>query len=529
MSDQPDGHLRYAVVIPTLGRPSLDRVLRSLDAQTGWAAPAEVIVVDDRAHGPATKPLQPVWDAQPDQRFLVLRSYGRGPAAARNVGWRTATADWIAFLDDDVELLPDWAVALAEDLQACGPDVAGTQGRIHVPLPRDRRPTDWERGTAGLQDASWATADMAYRRSVLAEAGGFDERFPRAYREDADLAIRVQRAGWRLVRGQRVTEHPVRPAHDWVSLRVQRGNADDVLMRALHGPRWRTLGGVPSGRLPWHVATVAAGVAAAGAAATQRPRPGLLAASVWGALTAEFIVRRLRPGPRPGEQMWWPETRRMVLTSIAIPLAAVVHRVRAHWRWRGSVEAWPLPPKAVLFDRDGTLVHDVPYNGNPAAVRLVPGAQAAVRAVRDAGLRTGVISNQSGIARGLITHADAEAVNQEIDQQLGGVDTWQICPHGDDDRCACRKPAPLMIQRAAAELGVMPQECVVIGDIGTDVAAAQAAGARCVLVPTRQTRSDEIADAPLIAADLASAVQIALKPPAEHRQHSQPAIARTWR
>ena len=70
--------------------------------------------------------------------------------------------------------------------------MAATQGRFEVPLPGDRRPTDWERSTGGPGAARWATADMAYRREALAAVGGFDERFPRAYREDADLALRVR-------------------------------------------------------------------------------------------------------------------------------------------------------------------------------------------------------------------------------------------------------------------------------------------------------------------------------------------------
>jgi GT2 family glycosyltransferase len=77
--------------------------------------------------------------------------------------------------------------------------VAATQGRVQVPLPTARRPTDWERSTAGLVTAPWITADMTYRRSALSAVGGFDERFPRAFREDSDLALRVQAAGGRLV------------------------------------------------------------------------------------------------------------------------------------------------------------------------------------------------------------------------------------------------------------------------------------------------------------------------------------------
>ena len=132
----------------------------------------------------------------------VLRSGGRGPAAARNVGWRASEAEWIAFLDDDVAPTVGWTEALAADLAAAGERTAGVQGRIVVPLPADRRPTDWERNVAGLERARWATADMAYRRGALRQVGGFDERFGRNYREDADLGLRITNAGWEIRSGR---------------------------------------------------------------------------------------------------------------------------------------------------------------------------------------------------------------------------------------------------------------------------------------------------------------------------------------
>ncbi len=128
----------------------------------------------------------------------IVPGLGRGPAAARNLGARLARTTWIAFLDDDVVVPEGWALALQRDLARAGDRVAGVQGRIRVPPPEGRRRTDWERSTAGLEEAEWATADMAYRAAALAAVDGFDERFPRAYREDADLALRVREAGWEL-------------------------------------------------------------------------------------------------------------------------------------------------------------------------------------------------------------------------------------------------------------------------------------------------------------------------------------------
>src|SRR5687767_2319060 len=262
---------RSSVVVPTIGRASLDVLLDALAAAPG-PRPAELILVDDRPDG---RPLRPDRPGLPPVR--VVRTGGGGPARARNLGWRTARTEWVAFLDDDVVPDADWYERLATDLADLPADVAGSQGQVRVPLPADRRPTDWERGTAGLATSSWITADLAYRRAALAAVGGFDERFPRAFREDSDLALRVMATGSRLVRGQRWVTHPVRRTDRWVSLRVQAGNADDVLMRRLHGPDWRERADAPLGRRPQHMAVAAAALAAAGLAIARRPRATALA------------------------------------------------------------------------------------------------------------------------------------------------------------------------------------------------------------------------------------------------------------
>ena len=167
-------------------------------------------------------------------------------------------------------------------------------------------------------------------------------------------------------------------------------------------------------------------------------------------------------------------------------------------------------PEAVLFDRDGTLVVDVPYNGDPARVRPMPGAREAVELLRAAGISAGVVTNQSGIARGLLTAEQADRVNRRVDELLGPFAVWQVCPHGPEDGCACRKPRPGMVLAAARQLGVAPERVAVIGDIGADVEAAAAAGATAVLVPTPVTRPEEVAAAPAVQPDVLSAVRLLL-------------------
>jgi histidinol-phosphate phosphatase family protein len=403
----------------------------------------------------------------------------------------------VVFLDDDVLVSPEWAEQLAADLTEAAPDVGGVQGVIEVPWPYDTRPADSQRATLRLAGAPWITADMAYRRAALADAGGFDERFPRAYREDSDLALRVRDLGWSLRPGHRRAEHPVRPASPWASIRAQAGNADDAAMRRQHGPDWRRRAGTAAGRRGMHLATCACGVGAvllAGAAAARggvaARRAAAVCAAGWLGLTAEFAARRIAAGPRTGR-----EAGAMLGTSAVIPPLAVWHWLAGTWRARDAGR-WPPPPAAVLFDRDGTLVHDVPYNADPALVVPVPGAEQALAALRRAGIRVGVVSNQSGVGRGIITSAQLSAVNRQVEELLGPFGTWQVCTHRADMGCACRKPGPGLVTAAADALGVTAAQCVVIGDIAADVAAARAAGARGILVPTPQTSAADLIGVP---------------------------------
>ncbi len=505
-----EARVRYDVVIPTLGRTTLRTLLLDLAracACSEGPLPERIILVDDRVdkRGPLLSMAPPV-EIAPLLRVLPGRA--RGPAAARNLGWRAGSAPWTVFLDDDVRPPADWLVRVVHDLMDLEPDVAASQGRIHVPLPRHRAPTDWERNVAGLERAQWATADMAVRRRVLVKVAGFDERFPRAYREDADLGLRITAAGYRIVSGARVIHHPVRAANAWVSVRLQRGNADDALMRALHGPDWRERAGSPPGARAGHMLTSAAAAAALIALAAGAPLLALVAAALCTLSIARFTWRRIEPGPRTID-----EIVAMILTSSVLPFAATWHYLRGVLRSLRLTRARPsvsVPPsrrgiRAVLVDRDGTLIEDVPYNGDPARVRPLPAARQALDRLRAAGLPIVVVTNQSGVGRGRITHEQMHAVNERVEALLGPFDGWFVCPHGPEEACACRKPRAGLVEAAARALHVEPDACVVIGDIEADMLAARACGAWSVLVPTQATRAEEVWDADEIAADLGAA------------------------
>jgi D-glycero-D-manno-heptose 1,7-bisphosphate phosphatase len=101
-------------------------------------------------------------------------------------------------------------------------------------------------------------------------------------------------------------------------------------------------------------------------------------------------------------------------------------------------------------------------------------------------------------------------VNAKVEDLLGPFDTWQICPHGTQDGCDCRKPEPGMVQAAARDLGVSPSDCVLIGDTGADVDAALRAGARAVLVPTAETLLPEV-DRARVLAEVAPSLPVAVR------------------
>ena len=209
----------------------------------------------------------------------------------------------------------------------------------------------------------------------------------------------------------------------------------------------------------------------------------------------------------------------MTWTSVLMPPVATAHWLRGELRARRLIRRHgPSPalhsdgrlPDAVLLDRDGTLVADVPYNGDPEAVNPMPRARDALDRLRSAGVPLAVISNQSGVGRGVLTEGQVTAVNRRIEELLGPLGPWLVCPHAPGEGCGCRKPEPGLILQAADLLGVDPARCAVVGDIGSDLEAARAVGARGVLVPTAATRPEEVAAAPEQAPDLDAAVDLLL-------------------
>jgi Glycosyl transferase family 2 len=319
----------YAVVVPTVGRPTLQACVDAL-AAAGDPAPRQLVLADDRRQ--PSGPLPVVLPVSLADRASVVSVEGRGAAAARNVGWLQveASVSWIVFLDDDVAVGRCWAQQLAADLRTAGADVAGVQGVICVPRPKGRRPTESERETIALETSQWVTADIAYRRRALEEVGGFDERLSR-FREDSDLALRLLDAGWGLGQGARRTTHPIRPAGRWTWLSRQARHGADAAMTSLHGRRWRARAGEGLGPRPGYAAATILAGASAALAGSRRRRAAALAFTGWAAVTTGVAAARIWPGP-----MTLGDVSVMMATSVAIPPLAVGHWLIGRWQWRNA-------------------------------------------------------------------------------------------------------------------------------------------------------------------------------------------------
>ncbi len=141
---------------------------------------------------------------------------------------------------------------------------------------------------------------------------------------------------------------------------------------------------------------------------------------------------------------------------------------------------------AAFLDRDGTIIEDGGFIGEPSRVRILPTVVDALRLFAERGFATVVVSNQSGVARGYFDDDAVRAVNAHVAALLANdgvaLDAWYHCPHYGEP-CACRKPSPGMIRRAAAEHRLDVARSVVVGDRGSDIALAHRVGIPGVLVP----------------------------------------------
>jgi histidinol-phosphate phosphatase family protein len=168
--------------------------------------------------------------------------------------------------------------------------------------------------------------------------------------------------------------------------------------------------------------------------------------------------------------------------------------------------------KAVFFDRDGTLMEEVHYCGDPAKVKVFPRVPEALRALKQAGFLNIIVSNQAGIGRGLFTEGQYHAVQREVLRQIGEelIDASYFCPDMPGVPSLRRKPEPGMLLEALAEFGVDPSASYMVGDKTVDIECGRRVGAATILVLTGYGR-EQICVPDFTAVDAAGAADWILR------------------
>ncbi len=320
--------VRISVVVPTFKHPVLlERLLTALLAQDFPAAEYEIIIVDDAASAQTRTQVEErarqATESGHTVRYLPMTGVEHGPAAARNAGWRAASAEIIAFTDDDCIPEMSW---LKAGLAAFTDGVAAVSGRVLVPLPP--APTDYEYNAAHLEKSEFVTANCFYRRSVLQTVGGFDARFTAAWREDSDLFFTLLERGESCISvPAAIVMHPVRPARWGISLSQQRKSMYNALLYKKHPLLYRQR---IQARPPWPYYCII-GVLLVAVLSIFVHSWFLTAGAllVWLYMTSRFCLLRLhKTAHTPGHIV------EMIVTSMLIPPLAIFWRLYGMVRFR---------------------------------------------------------------------------------------------------------------------------------------------------------------------------------------------------
>lgn len=322
-----DALIAVSVVLPACGRIDLlDRSLDALMRQSLDPRSYEVIVVDDEPNHNTLR-LVAGWRSRSLERgprlAYVANPGPRGPAAARNRGWRAARAAIVAFTSDDAVPAADW---LAQGLGAFRDDIDVICGRIHTPVPP--HPTDRQRSAHAHAQLDFTSANCFIRKPVLERLDGFDERFSVQRGTDADLHFRLLEHAIQAERAPlALAVYPVRPAPWGASLLQIRHAVFDALLYKKHPALYRQK--IEAHPCWEHYATVAALLLALGSLATGARWPAWVAGAAWLLFTASLCARRLQGSARSPSHV-----AEMILTSALLPPLAVFWRLAGALRYR---------------------------------------------------------------------------------------------------------------------------------------------------------------------------------------------------
>ncbi|RFS17536.1 glycosyltransferase family 2 protein [Emticicia sp. C21] len=309
-----------SVVIPTYRRPELlSRCLAALQRQTFPATYYEVIVVGDGVDFPSRNIVHTLQKKISHFHYYELKKK-KGPAAARNYGWKQATGKLIAFTDDDCIPSVDWLQAFWDSYQSYNKANICMSGRLIVPIPK--LPTDYEKNVSLLETADFITANCACTKVALRMVNGFDEDFPIAWREDSALEFAMRSFNIPVVKSEdAVVLHPVRKAFWGISLKEQKKTLYDVLLHKKYPVFF------PNNKINWlYYAIVISSVTAIIALIVHKPVTGFIASGIWLLLIVGFVIRRLHK-----TILSFSHVTEMITTSVLIPYLSI------YWTLRGAL------------------------------------------------------------------------------------------------------------------------------------------------------------------------------------------------
>jgi rfaE bifunctional protein nucleotidyltransferase chain/domain len=164
----------------------------------------------------------------------------------------------------------------------------------------------------------------------------------------------------------------------------------------------------------------------------------------------------------------------------------IIRRIEELSQYASPEAIVPRTGPIVFLDRDGTLIENVHFLNDPKRVRLLDGVGEGLRLLQDQGFRLVVVTNQQGLALGYFDYDAFVATNSAMLSQLAPfgvkIEKFYYCPHSFADNCDCRKPGPLLLKKAMADLSARPEQCFMIGDSPADLEAAHSAGCRGTLI-----------------------------------------------
>ena len=319
----------FSVVIPTYKQPA--QLLKCLDALGRQRLPRsqfEVIIVDE-GDSPETETAVQLFSKQiarnggPLEVRYLSQANRKGPAAARNRGWRAARGGIIAFTDEDCLPEPEWLSSALPCFQR-GAQVMSGQLRVYLP----NQPTPLDRTATLLKKADFMSANCLCRKSTLERVGGFEEAFNTAWHEDSDLQFKFIQAGIPISKcPEAVVIYHVQPCPWYGLLRDERNNSYDALLYKRHPSLFRER--IPSYRrqvLHYYASVLSISISLiclpVGLASIS-----MIALSLWAILSVDLIVRYL-----PGNPLNWTIIKHAVVTALATPFLSV------YWRLHGAVK-----------------------------------------------------------------------------------------------------------------------------------------------------------------------------------------------